>query len=526
MKRILCNIIIVAVILVNVVGCIIKVKDNYYTDSKEQDAYENKIDTISQNAIDEFMAITKVPRPSYHLDKIRDYLTQYAKEHSFEYNRDEYGNFWMDIPATKGCEDYPKVILQGHMDMVCASEDGYDIDFETTPITAVKSGNTITADRTSLGADDGMGMGIILAVVTSDISHGPIRALITADEEVGLLGAGALPPEAFDGDYLINIDDDVSNEIIYSCAGNLRASFEKQCNVDKHSPCYDVIDFSISGLLGGHSGNEIGKNRLSAATVMSEILNSIKDSGISFEIGCIDGGTAENAIAPKADVKIAVPKESQKKVETIIKDVTSSLKTKYPKEKLEVEVSVNDDESTMFISSKDSLDYLSLLSSLPQGVLAMSEKEDGLVETSSNVGVFVVDNGKCKISTSSRSSITEKLEYLRLKYDADSKKLGYSFIIESNYPGWSGESDTELIKLVSKGYQKATGKDTDIVAIHAGIECAWFSRKCEDIQLVSIGPRIDDCHTVNETLYIDTVKPCVETVIYTLENIKDIKLSK
>ena len=481
---------------------------------------------ITSKAIDEFISITKVPRPSYHLEHILEYLINFAKEHSFDYARDDYGNFWMDVPASSGYENAPKVILQGHMDMVCAAESDYDIDFENTGLNAKVDGNTITADKTSLGADDGIGVGIILAMVTSDAPHGPIRALITADEDVGLLGAQQLPAEALDADYLINIDHEKPMEIVYSSAGNLRWEATKEYGTKAQADGSEIIKISISGLQGGHSGLEINKNRLSANTVIKDLFNATKNEGIDFEIGSINGGTAQNAIAPQGEVIIAVPKEKSSKVKEISDKLISDYHSNYPDEKLEINVSTEDVKCSNFISNKDSLELLEVISSLPQGVLAMSQKNEGLVQTSANTGIIFVENGKCKIGQSTRSCVTKDMEDLRLKSDTMLKEKGYVCKIEADYPGWDGDADVSLVKLIKEGYEKSDSGEAAVIPIHAGLECSWFSRKREGIQMVSIGPRVDNAHTVQETLYIDTIEPCVKTVLYALKNIESFTMGK
>lgn len=477
---------------------------------------------IAARAVDEFLQITKIPRPCYHLDSIREYLTDFAKKHSFPCDRDAYGNLWMDVPASAGYENCPKIILQAHMDMVCAADSGYDIDFESTAITAVVNEDTITADRTSLGADNGIGLAIIMAVVTSDVPHGPIRVLITADEDAGLLGAAELPCEVLDSDYLLNIDDEEPYEIICSSAGMLRLESKKTYAAKAPSDDLAVIGISVSGLLGGHSGTDIGKGRLSGVTVIRDILCAIRDAGIGFELGSLDAGTATNAIAPGAQAFIAVPEDSVSGIRKLADELSSGYASDHPDERPVITVSAVAEAEGDFLSCGDSLDFLSMLSFFPQGVLAMSRKIDGLVQTSSNIGLVSVKNGECSIRSGMRSCVTEDLEALRSQTETATLDSGYTFTVEVSYPGWDGDPDTELIRLVKKGYEEVSGQSAAIMPIHAGLECSWFSQKREGIQLASIGPRIADPHTVNETLYLDTIEPCVSAVLYTLENINEL----
>ncbi|MCQ2796357.1 MAG: M20/M25/M40 family metallo-hydrolase [Bacilli bacterium] len=484
------------------------------------------IDTnkITDEAINQFIELTKVPRPSYHLDKIRKYLNSYAQEHSFEHQVDDYGNFWMDIPATSGYQDKPKIILQAHMDMVCVGEDGEGAGyteeyFINNPINAIINyDNTITASKTSLGADDGIGIAIIMAIINSDAPHGPIRALITADEEVGLIGAGYLPDNVLDSDYLINIDDDVSNEIIYSTAGSLRMTHLKTCGVSTIPNEYTGVSIHISGLLGGHSGDDIQKHRLSAAVVTSKIFKEIEKEGITYVLGNINGGTATNSIAPYADISFAVLSSEVSTTKNIIDTVKNELMNEYPDEKNFV-IKYNGVAITKYLNSNDSKDYIDLLASFPQGVISMKTKD--LPQTSSNIGLFSIRGGKCSISTSSRSCVNDDLEMLRKNtFIPNDTNKGYNYTIDSYYPGWDGDPKTDLINYLKEGLALSYKEETKLVATHSGLECAWFASKRDGIKLASIGPRIDNPHTTSETLYIETVKPVIETVLYTLKNIK------
>ena len=258
----------------------------------QQQTAMDSTEAVANKAVAEFLSLTEVPRPCYHTEKALAYFQSFAEQHGFKHYRDDYGNFWMDIPAAQGYESYPKVILQAHMDMVCVSDPGVDIDFETTGITATVGDDAITADGVSLGADDGAGVGTILAIAESSIAHGPLRALITTDEDVGLLGAAALDPSAIDADYLINIDGEQAGQICYSTAGGLQASIKNQYSTEAVSSDETVWQLEVGNLLGGHSGVEIDKNRLSAVTAITDMLQSVIDAGIPISLISSDFGAA------------------------------------------------------------------------------------------------------------------------------------------------------------------------------------------------------------------------------------------
>ena len=472
---------------------------------------------LTSLTVDEFVKLCAVPRPGFHTEKCLAYFQAWAEEHGFEHFRDEYGNFWMDVPATEGYENYPKVILQAHMDMVCVATSDNDIDFMTQGITPIINGNKMTADRTSLGADNGIGVAAALAVVTGNVGHGPIRCLFTADEDVGLHGAAALDPASLDSDYLINIDLEEENQVCYSCAGNLRASMKKTHETVTVGADETVFQIKVDNLLGGHSGMDIHRNRLNAAVALTTMVKAIG----AVKLVEVKAGAAFNAISQNGSMTFAVETAKVDAMKAAVAAAQAQLVEAYPLEKMEVVMTEVASEGVKALTVEDSAALLALVDYLPQGVLAMSPKIEGLVQTSSNIGVFQLAEGAAEVGTSSRSCVTADVDKLEDDFRAESGKYGYEMSVMSKYPGWDGDPNTPLLKLSEKAY-KEIGVEAELVAIHAGLEPSWFSSKREGMQMICLGPTLTGAHTTEETLYIDTLAPTMDVVLYCLQHVNEL----
>ena len=472
---------------------------------------------LTSLTVDEFVKLCAVPRPGFHTEKCLAYFQAWAEEHGFEHFRDEYGNFWMDVPATEGYENYPKVILQAHMDMVCVATSDNDIDFMTQGITPIINGNKMTADRTSLGADNGIGVAAALAIVTGNVGHGPIRCLFTADEDVGLHGAAALDPASLDSDYLINIDLEEENQVCYSCAGNLRASMKKTHETVTVGADETVFQIKVDNLLGGHSGMDIHRNRLNAAVALTTMVKAIG----AVKLVEVKAGAAFNAISQNGSMTFAVETAKVEAMKAAVAAAQAQLVEAYPLEKMEVVMTEVASEGAKALTVEDSAALLALVDYLPQGVLAMSPKIEGLVQTSSNIGVFQLAEGAAEVGTSSRSCVTADVDKLEDDFRAESGKYGYEMSVMSKYPGWDGDPNTPLLKLSEKAY-KEIGVEAELVAIHAGLEPSWFSSKREGMQMICLGPTLTGAHTTEETLYIDTLAPTMDVVLYCLQHVNEL----
>lgn len=468
---------------------------------------------LTSLALDEFVGLAAVPRPGFHMGPVLAYCQAWAEKHGFAHGRDDYGNFWMDVPATPGFENHPKVILQAHMDMVCVAAADKTIDFKTEGVTPVLQGTRLTADATSLGADNGIGMAAAMAVAVGAAEHGPLRCLFTADEDVGLVGAAHMDPSLLDCDLLVNIDLEEENQLCYSCAGNLRATMKTTADVQPVTAAETLLSLSITRLLGGHSGMDIHKNRLCGAKALADMLAGVDDVRL---VG-VKAGTALNAISQNAAAVIALPAARLDAFVARVQSVQAAWQTTYPNETPEVALDILSGQAEA-LSVQDSRAIVELVAALPQGVIAMSQKVEGLVQTSSNIGVFTVDNGVVEIGTSSRSCVTADVEALETRFADMAAQAGLVFTALGKYPGWDGAPDSPLTRLFERTYADF-GVKAELVAIHAGLEPSWFSAKRPGMQMVCLGPTLTGAHTTEETLYLDTLASTMDVISAALKRV-------
>ncbi len=445
----------------------------------------------AQSVFDFFDEIATIPHTSGNTSPIADYLVSFAKSRGLEYVRDEYDNVIIKKRATRGYEDRETVIIQGHTDMVAAVEDGRDIDMNKVGVKIIKNGDFLTADGTTLGADDGIFVAYALAILDADdIEHPAIEALFTSDEETGLIGATGLDGTLLKGRKMINVDSDIEGIFTVGCAGGMRVDvtlpYEKQ---DEKDGLYTV---TVSGLLGGHSGMEIDKGRENAIKILGEVI-------IGAEISSISGGNADNAI-PRSATAVIRPNA----LEDLSDAITAAL-SKYSKKEEAIEITVLEHSGKEFVYSKEnSSKILDFIGKMPTGVYKMSEEIAGLPETSSNLGIISTNGGRVTLSTSIRSSKNAEKLALRDRIKALSDEAGAEMREHSEYPAWEYKKLSPLRDAMVKAYEKTYRKSPEVLVIHAGLECGIFSDKIEGLDCVSIGPDMFDIHTTEERLSISS----------------------
>ena len=444
----------------------------------------------------EFNEISRIPRESGNEEGIRNYLLSWAEKHSYEAKADSRGNVIIYAGATKGCEKLPAIALQGHMDMVCVKKPSCRHDFLTDPITIVTDGETIRAKGTSLGADNGIAIAMILEILSDpEAEHGPVEAIFTVEEETGLAGVYGLDTELIHARRLINLDSEEEGLIYTGCAGgiDLEASLKYKTEPASGSP----LLVQVSGLLGGHSGSEIHKERGNAIAILARYLNRLP----SFSIAAIEGGTRHNVIPSTAQAVITVED----------KDVALSLAAAL-QEELANEYKVSDPGVRLCVSETDmpaetmkkkkSQRLADLLFSSPYGVSAMSTVIDGVVETSDNLALVRMNGGKVTVSYSIRSNVDSRKMLLAYRIITIAESLGFKTKATGNYPAWEPDPSSRLTKEVARGYRKITGRKPVITAIHAGLECGILNDRIPGMDSVSIGPELHDVHSVNENLNV------------------------
>lgn len=467
---------------------------------------------MENKVFDFFDEITKIPRCSGEEKAISDYLVAFAKERGFSVHQDKALNIIMKKPGSKGRENEPAVILQGHMDMVCVCEDGLDFDFSSQPIPTYTDGDFIKAKGTTLGADNGIAIAMILSIFDDEsISHPPLEVLITTDEEVGLLGAAAVDGNLFEGRTLINIDSEEEGVFLSSCAGGVRniltLPFELKDNVKKKG--YEV---SINGLLGGHSGMEIHKERANAIKLLGRLIERLG----SIRLVSIEGGEKMNAIPSTAKAVITTNEPIREEVERS----QAIFRNEYATVDPNITINYREIELPEKAMSQESTEkVISLLYVIPHGVLRMSMDMPGLVETSTNLGVLRMSKDKVIFESSHRSSVeSQKIMVLR-RFEKIAALAGGRSDVSGNYPGWKFEPDSAIRETFLKSFEELFGKEAKVEAIHAGLECGILQERIGKMDMVSFGPNMFDVHTPKERVSISSVERSYQLLLHVLERV-------
>ena len=474
-----------------------------------------------QSVLKYFEEISQIPRGSGNEKGISDFLVNFGKNLGLETIQDESLNVIIRKPATPGYENAPGVIIQGHMDMVCEKNKDTIHDFEKDPIKLRVDGDYIYATGTTLGADNGIAVAYGMAVLASnDIAHPAIELLVTTDEEVGMGGAIALDGTLLKGKYLLNIDSEEEGKLLVSCAGGARSEVTLPINFEDMEKDFEVYEIMLRGLKGGHSGMEIDKQRGNSNKLMGRVLNDI-NANCDIRLISINGGSKVNAIPRECDTLLAVKKEDIKKLEELIQKWDSILKDEYHANDSGVNVTLVKKEENHKVFSKDTtFKAIKIMNLIPDGVDTYSIEMKGLVQSSTNLGVVTTEEDKIIFASSTRSSV-ETLKTKLLDEIADvAEVLGGEFEIQAPYPAWQYNPDSKIRELCSNVYKNMTGKDPEIIAIHAGLECGLLGEKIEGLDMISFGPNMYDVHTPNEHVSISSVKNIWDFLVEILKAIK------
>lgn len=467
-----------------------------------------------------FYEITQVPRPSKHEEKIAAYILQFAKEFKLEAIQDETGNILIRKGSTKGRESAPTVILQSHIDMVCEKNSSSTHNFMTDPIETVIDGEWVKANETTLGADDGIGMAAQLAILASDdVEHGPLEALFTVDEETGLTGAFGLDKELLTGSILINLDSEDDGEIFIGCAGGIDTIGTYTPKYEATPPASFAFKLSVSGLTGGHSGDDIIKGLGNANKVLVRFLWNAQEE-LGARVASIQGGNLRNAIAREAESYAIVPSKNKEEIRVLLNCYLADLEEEFgelePNLKIQLE-SAELPKEVFAISFQHQL--LQGLYAMPHGVMAMSRTISGLVETSTNLASIKNKESKIIISTSQRSSIETKKKDVANQVASLFKLSGAEVVHTDGYPGWAPNPKSKIVSIAAETYQELFDEEPKIKAIHAGLECGLFLKKYPHLDMVSIGPTIKGAHSPNERLKINTVEKFWNHLVLILKTI-------
>ncbi len=452
-----------------------------------------------------FYNITRIPRPSKHEEKIREYLLNWGREHGLETFADETGNVIIRVPATPGYENRKGVILQGHMDMVPQKNSDKVHDFLTDPIETRIEGEWVKACGTTLGADDGLGVAFALSVAESkDVPHGPIEILVTYDEETGMTGAQCLKSGVLKGDILINLDSETEGELYVGCAGGVDASAEGTYTLKTCPDGYQAYAFSVKGCQGGHSGMDINLYRANANKIAARLLLPLLHAE-DVKLVSLEGGTLRNAIARECFATLYV--KDYKKAKAFLDARAADILKEYAVTDPDMSINLTPCEcKAQYVDDKDALTILNAVLACPDGVERMSPSIPDLVETSTNMAMVRVGEGKYGVHSLLRSSIDSAKDALCEKMQAVFDLAGAKFTLSGAYSGWAPNPKSEILEIMTGIYHDLYGEDAKVMAIHAGLECGILSGAYPHWDMVSCGPTLLSPHSPDERAYIPSVE--------------------
>ena len=468
-----------------------------------------------------FEEISNIPRGSGNEKGISDYLLNFGKELGLESIQDEALNVIIKKPGTPGYENAPTVIIQGHMDMVCEKNNGVEHDFEKDPLKLRIVDDYIYATDTTLGADNGIAVAYAMAILASnDIPHPPIEVLLTTDEETGMSGAMAIKKENLQGKILINLDNEEEGDLLVSCAGGVRSTATLKVD-EQEIGSKKLIKINISGLKGGHSGMDIIKERGNSNKILGRVLKGLLRE-VKFNLVSLNGGSKNNAIPREAEAIIAVNPNDENTAIEVINNwnniIENELRAQDPG--LKIEASITDIKTCKEFTDESTKKVVDLLYIYPNGINTKSTEIEGLVESSTNLGVLTTKDGVVEFDSAIRSSIPSLKEEIVLRSKTIVELLGGKFETTSDYPGWEYDPNSKVRDICQKVHKDMYGKEAKIVAIHAGVECGLFNEKLGNLDMISFGPNLYDVHTPDEHMSISSVKNCYEYLLGILKEIR------
>ena len=451
-----------------------------------------------------FEEISQIPRGSGNEKEISDFLRKFGEDLGLETIQDEFLNIIIRKPATKGYENAPVVMLQGHMDMVCEKNKETEHDFTKDPIKLRIEDGMIYATGTTLGADNGVAVAMGMAVMADNtIEHPEIEFLVTVDEEAGMSGAMNLDGSLLKAKYILNLDSEEEGFILVSCAGGATAISTLNTEYVDLSSDKEVLQIDIKGLLGGHSGMDIIKQRGNSNKLLGRLLNLLT---VDYDLASVHGGSKNNAIPREAECLIAVNKndieEAKKQISKIEETFKHEFRTSDPG--LKIEVSKGNCDKVFTTNLKNKL--IKMYNLMPNGIQTMSMDIDGLVESSTNLGVVKETNSTIWFESAVRSSVSTLKDDILSRMNLLTSSLNGEFEVKSDYPAWEYAKESELEKIAIDAYENLTGKKPTIMALHAGLECGLLLDKMNNAEAISIGPDMFDVHTPNEHLDIQSTE--------------------
>lgn len=470
---------------------------------------------------EEFAKINQIPRPSKHEEKIIEYLKSVGEELGLPTTVDETGNVIIRKPATPGMENKPCVILQSHSDMVCESLAGKEIDFHNDPIETYVDGEWLCADRTTLGADDGIGCAMELALLRSnDIEHGPIECVFTRDEETGLTGAMGMKAGFMTGEYLINLDSEDEGQFFISCAGGVNTTATFRYEREEAPQGFFFMKAEVKGLKGGHSGDDINKKRANALKLLARFLYQ-ESQKMPLRLAAIDCGKAHNAIPREGVAVFAVPVSEKEQVRIDWNVFLSDVQEEYHVTEGQQELLLGSTEAQKVIENAVAQRIIMALQAIDNGVFNMCQSEElaWLVETSSNLASIHTHDTEAVVVTSQRSCVMSQRANMAATVKACFQLAGAEVEQGDGYPAWQPRANSHLVDVTVQTYRKLFNKEPKVIGIHAGLECGLFAERYPNLDMVSMGPTLRGVHTPEERLHIPSVQLVWDHLLEILKNI-------
>lgn len=470
---------------------------------------------------EQFARICEIPRPSKHEERMVEYLVGWGRAHDLETKVDKVGNVIIRKDATPGFEDRKTVTLQSHMDMVCDKLVDKAFDFHKDAIQTRIDGEWLTADGTTLGADDGIGVAIELAILAaSDIQHGPIECVFTVDEETQLTGATGMEPGFMAGDMLINLDSEDEGQIFVSCAGGRTTTATIKFAKEEAPEGYFFMKGWIKGLKGGHSGDDIEKKRANAIKILARFLYK-EMWKTDIRLASFDSGKMHNAIPRDGSFVIAVPNDAKESIRADWNIFAHDVQEEYHVTDTDMEFGMESTDAADVMPQEVSGKFIRAIQAVDNGVFAICQDKalNGMVETSSNIASIITDNGSIKIVASQRSNVMSNLENQCNTIKALFELAGAKVEQTDGYPAWKMNPDSKLTDIAVDSYKKLFGKEPIVRGINAGLECGLFSERYPNLDMVSFGPTLRGVHTPDERLHIPTVEMVWNHLLDILDNI-------
>ncbi|MBE6314738.1 MAG: aminoacyl-histidine dipeptidase [Bacteroidales bacterium] len=454
-----------------------------------------------------FDEITKVPRPTHHLDKMKEFLVDWANRHNIPVKTDAVGNVVMTKPATPGHENAPTIILQGHQDMVAEKRNDSNHDFFNDPIETIVDGDWVKANGTTLGADNGIGCATGMAVLLDNtLVHGPIEVLMTVDEEQGLIGANGLEQGMISGSILLNLDSEEHGQLVIGCAGGKVTVCTYKYSTEAAPADYKYFDVHINHMMGGHSGMEIGLGRGNANQQLARFIWKISQS-CDVVVSRIDGGNLANAIPREAIATIGIPADKEAELMAYATEFNKTIHAEFALAEnpdFTFDVTTAETPATI-IDKKQSAALIATIFSTPNGVQGMSNAVPGLIETSCNLASVKMQDDKIVITVHQRSSVDSRRDEIADRIKALYQMIGCEVIFEDAYVGWAPNPNSKVLKIAEESFVDLFGEKPRVEALHAGLECGLFLEKMPNLDMISFGPTLKDIHSPSEKANIPSV---------------------